>query len=30
MPKLPVLSGKELIKTLEKGGFMVVRQKGVM
>ena len=28
MPKLPVLSGKELIRILEKGGFQVVRQKG--
>lgn len=28
MPKLPVLSGEELIKTLEKAGFKKVRQKG--
>lgn len=28
MPKLPVLSGKELIRIIEKGGFQVVRQKG--
>ncbi|MBI5598291.1 MAG: type II toxin-antitoxin system HicA family toxin [Deltaproteobacteria bacterium] len=28
MPKRPVLSGKELIRILEKGGFKVVRQKG--
>ncbi len=28
MPKLPVLSGKELIRALEKHGFQVVRQKG--
>jgi predicted RNA binding protein YcfA (HicA-like mRNA interferase family) len=28
MPKLPVLSGKELIKALEKDGFHRVRQKG--
>jgi predicted RNA binding protein YcfA (HicA-like mRNA interferase family) len=28
MPKLPVLSGKELIKFLQKQGFVVVRQKG--
>jgi len=26
--KLPVLSGKELIKALKKNGFQVVRQKG--
>ncbi|MGQ9837692.1 MAG: type II toxin-antitoxin system HicA family toxin [Cyanobacteriota bacterium] len=28
MAKLPVLSGKELIRALEKAGFQVVRQKG--
>jgi len=28
MAKLPVLSGKELIKALEKGGFKIVRQRG--
>ena len=28
MPKLPVLSGEELIKLLKKAGFVVVRQKG--
>lgn len=28
MPKLPVLSGEELIKALEKTGFKKVRQKG--
>lgn len=28
MPRLPVLSGKELIKTLQKAGFHKVRQKG--
>jgi len=28
MPKLPVLSGGELIKALQKAGFLVVRQKG--
>ena len=28
MPKLPVLSGEELIKILKKAGFSVVRQKG--
>jgi predicted RNA binding protein YcfA (HicA-like mRNA interferase family) len=28
MGKLPVLSGKELIKILQKAGFAVVRQKG--
>jgi predicted RNA binding protein YcfA (HicA-like mRNA interferase family) len=28
MPKLPVLSGGELIKALQKSGFRVVRQKG--
>lgn len=28
MPKIPVLSGKELIQALEKDGFQVVRQKG--
>ena len=28
MVKLPVLSGKELIKGLKKAGFEVVRQKG--
>ena len=28
MPKLPALSGEELIKILKKAGFSVVRQKG--
>jgi len=28
MPKLPLLTGKELIKILEKMGFKVIRQKG--
>ena len=28
MPKLPVLSGKRLIKLLQNAGFQVVRQKG--
>jgi predicted RNA binding protein YcfA (HicA-like mRNA interferase family) len=28
MAKLPVLSGKELIKALEQDGFQIVRQKG--
>ncbi len=28
MPKLPILSGKEIIKTLVKLGFFEVRQKG--
>ncbi|MBU1186688.1 MAG: type II toxin-antitoxin system HicA family toxin [Acidobacteria bacterium] len=28
MPRLPVLSGKELIKLLSKADFQIVRQKG--
>jgi len=28
MPKLPVISGMEAIRTLEKLGFAVVRQRG--
>jgi len=28
MPKLPVISGRELVRLLEKAGFEVVRQKG--
>ncbi|WP_427161921.1 type II toxin-antitoxin system HicA family toxin [Aliinostoc sp. HNIBRCY26] len=28
MPKMPILTGTEVIKTLEKIGFQVVRQKG--
>jgi predicted RNA binding protein YcfA (HicA-like mRNA interferase family) len=28
MPKLPVISGKELVKKLEKIGFCLVSQKG--
>ena len=28
MPRLPVLSGDELIKALQKAGFEVVRRKG--
>ena len=28
MPKLPRLSGKEVIKALSKAGFEIVRQKG--
>ena len=28
MPKLPRLSGKEVIKSLSKAGFEIIRQKG--
>jgi len=28
MPKLPVLSGRELVKVLEKAGFYIHHQKG--
>jgi predicted RNA binding protein YcfA (HicA-like mRNA interferase family) len=28
MPKLPVLSGAEVVRTLERLGFVVVRQRG--
>lgn len=28
MPKLPVISGKEVIAILKKHGFIVIRQKG--
>lgn len=28
MPKLPIISGKETIKKLEKYGYSIVRQKG--
>ena len=28
MPKLPVLSGKEIIKALERADFKIIRQKG--
>ena len=28
MPKLPVLSGQELVAALKKAGFVIVRQKG--
>ena len=28
MPKLPALSGQDLIRVLQKAGFIVVRQKG--
>jgi predicted RNA binding protein YcfA (HicA-like mRNA interferase family) len=28
MPKLPIVSGKELIKALEKIGFSFIRQRG--
>ena len=28
MPKFPVLSGKEVIKALEKAGFKFVKQRG--
>jgi predicted RNA binding protein YcfA (HicA-like mRNA interferase family) len=28
MPKLPVVSGKDMIRALEKDGFLIVRQKG--
>ena len=28
MPKLPILSGKEIIKSLEKIGYRQVRQRG--
>jgi predicted RNA binding protein YcfA (HicA-like mRNA interferase family) len=28
MPKLPVISGKELVRALKKAGFVEVRRKG--
>ena len=28
MPKLPVMSGAELVRLLDEAGFVVVRQKG--
>ncbi len=28
MSKLPVISGKECVKTLEKAGFLIIRHKG--
>ena len=28
MPKLPVVSGKELIRAFEKEGFFIIRQRG--
>ena len=28
MPKLPVISGKELVRVLKKAGFVEVRRKG--
>ena len=28
MPQLPILSGKEVVKALERGGYMVIRQRG--
>ena len=28
MPKLPVVSGREAVRTLERLGFVVVRQRG--
>ncbi|KKP87971.1 hypothetical protein A2456_03440 [Candidatus Nomurabacteria bacterium RIFOXYC2_FULL_36_19] len=28
MPKLPILSSKEIIKIFEKAGYFIVRQKG--
>jgi predicted RNA binding protein YcfA (HicA-like mRNA interferase family) len=28
MPKLPIINGPELVKILDKAGFVVVRQKG--
>ena len=28
MPKLPILTAKELVKNFEKAGYFVVRQKG--
>ncbi len=28
MPKLPVVSGKEMVRFLEKQGFEIVRQRG--
>lgn len=28
MPKLPVISGKKLLKTLQKAGFLISRQTG--
>ena len=28
MPKIPIISGKKLIKILVKNGFIIIRQKG--
>jgi len=28
MPQLPILSGTEVVKALERGGYKVVRQRG--
>ncbi len=28
MPKLPIVSGKSLLKVLKKNGFIEIRQKG--
>ncbi|PIQ69075.1 MAG: hypothetical protein COV91_00705 [Candidatus Taylorbacteria bacterium CG11_big_fil_rev_8_21_14_0_20_46_11] len=28
MPQLPILSGAEVVKTLERGGYRIVRQRG--
>lgn len=28
MPKLPIINGPELVRILDKAGFVVVRQKG--
>jgi len=28
MPKLPVVSGKQVVKALQKSGFVIVSQKG--
>ena len=28
MPKLPLISGKEAVRDLERAGFMLLRQKG--
>ncbi|MSU55968.1 MAG: addiction module toxin, HicA family [Candidatus Taylorbacteria bacterium] len=28
MPQLPILSGREVVKALERGGYKIVRQRG--
>lgn len=28
MPQLPILSGKEVVRALERGGYAVIRQRG--